>query len=184
MFRAFIAFGSNISPADNVREALRRLARSETISGLSTVYRTPAEGRPEQADYYNGIVEIRTSTPPDALKFGVLRRIERELGRVRSADKFAARSIDLDLIWYGDLVVTNAGLTIPDPEIAERPYLALGLCELAPDLRMPDSGLRISEVAASQRQDGMTPLLSYGDWLRNEVVPAHETNPKRRAYLR
>ena len=181
MFRAFIAFGSNISPADNVREALRRLARAETIAGLSTVYRTPAEGRPEQADYYNGVVEIRTLTPPETLKFGVLRRIEQELGRVRSADKFAARTIDLDLIWYGDLVVTDAGLTIPDPEIVERPYLSLGLCELAPDLRMPDSGVRISEVAASQRQGGLTPLFAYGDSLRDEVVHAHEANTERQS---
>lgn len=167
--QAFVAVGSNISPAENVREAVRRLALVETIAGISSVYRTPAEGRPEQADYYNCVVKILTSTPPDSLKLETLRRIEQELGRTRSADKYAARTIDLDLIWYDDLVRTSPVLTLPDPEITHRPWLAIGLYELDPNLRMPDSGLPLADVAGRLRRDSMEPLTAYSESLQELI---------------
>ena len=173
MTQSFVAVGSNIEPARNVREALRRLALVETITGISVVYRTPAEGRPEQPQYYNCVVAIDTATPPRDLKFGVLQRIEGELGRERNEDKFAARTIDLDLIWYGQTVMAAPDLVLPDPEIVRRPYLAVPLCELAPDLVLPGSSLRICDVAAQLSQAGMEPLEAYGNLLREELVRAN-----------
>src|SRR5262245_53443950 len=98
MTRAFIGVGSNIAPEENIREALRRLTQSVHVVSISTFYREPAIDRPEDPDFYNGVVAIDTDLPPGKLKGAVLRRIEAALGRRRSADKYAARTIDLDLL--------------------------------------------------------------------------------------
>jgi 2-amino-4-hydroxy-6-hydroxymethyldihydropteridine diphosphokinase len=169
MTHAFIAVGSNINPAFNVREALRRLGQFEAIVGISTVYRTPAQGRPEQPPYDNCVIEIKTKRRPRVLKFRILRCIENELGRTRGEDKFAARTIDLDLIWYGQVRMKMAGLVLPDPDIAERPFLAVPLCQLAPELVFPDSGLRICDVAKRLPLKDMRPLKTYTDMLRREL---------------
>jgi 2-amino-4-hydroxy-6-hydroxymethyldihydropteridine diphosphokinase len=158
MAHAFIALGSNIAPAKNVARALRRLAQHGPLLGLSTVYRTAPEGRPEQSWYYNCIVLLETQVPPAQLKADVLRPIEHDLGRVRTADKYAPRTIDLDLVLYDDLVVASDDLTLPDPRIAERAFLARGLCELAPDLTVPGTAHRIATIAAELPISGMAPL--------------------------
>ncbi len=164
MVRAFVSIGSNIDPARNVRAALRALARQVELIGISTVYLTPAEARPEQPFFYNCIAEIRTETDPLHLKFQILRPIEAALGRIRTADKFAARTIDLDLVVYGDLQLDEDGLVLPDPEIYKRPFLAVPLAELVPDLVLPGSGLGISDLAP--RFEPMQPLQAYTDSLR------------------
>ncbi len=115
--RAFVAVGSNIEPARKVREALRLLAARMRVVGVSTVYRTKALERPEQEDYYNCVVEVETDAPPLALRSGALRRIEAALGRKRSGDRFAPRTIDLDLIAYEGVEMKTESLTLPDPEI-------------------------------------------------------------------
>jgi 2-amino-4-hydroxy-6-hydroxymethyldihydropteridine diphosphokinase len=182
MTRAFIAVGSNIEPARNVREALRRLALDEVIAGISTVYRTPAEGRPGQPKYYNCVVEIETATAPRDLKFRVLRRIEKELGRERTADKDAPRTIDLDLIWYGEVVMKAAHLVLPDPQIARRPFLAVPLCQLAPGLVIPGCSLRVCDAAAGLPRGGMEPLVAYSKSLRKKWLRAGalKAAPRRR----
>jgi len=118
MSRVFIAVGSNIEPEKNIRNALKLLARQFSVAGISTFYRTPAEGRPEQPPFVNGVVEIETDLHPADLQ-ELLRRIETKLGRKRTADKFASRTIDLDIV--------------SDEEMG-RPFVAVPLGELAPDL--------------------------------------------------
>ena len=164
MVRVFVSIGSNIDPARNVRTALCALARQAELIAISTVYLTPAEDRPEQPPFYNCMAEIRTEMDPLHLKFQILRPVEAALGRQRTADKFAARTIDLDLVLYGDLLLDQEGLVLPDPDIHKRPFLAVPLAELAPDLVLPGSGLRISDLA--RRFAPMQPLLSYTDSLR------------------
>ena len=170
MVRAFIGIGSNIEPAENVRTAIRSLARQTHVAGISTVYLTEALGRPDQPPYYNCVVEIETEAPPAEIKYGLLRNIENSLGRTRTRDKYAARTIDLDLIVYGDLELDAGGIKLPDPEILERPFLAIPLFELAPDLVLAGYGLRISEVVASLTQDEMQPLPDLSALLRNELL--------------
>lgn len=169
--RAYIAIGSNIDPAENVRLALQRLAKQACLTGISMVYRTAALGLPglpqeNQPPYYNCVAEIETGIPPLELKRGLLCSIENSLGRIRSADKFAARTIDLDLIVYGDRVMDEAGLKLPDPEILERPFLAIPLYELVPDMVLAGSNRRIAEIAAGMSPDGMQPLRDYARQLR------------------
>lgn len=169
MARAFIGIGSNIDPAENVRAAIRSLGRQVRLAGVSMVYCTGALGRPEQASYFNCVVEIGTDTPPVQVKRTILRPIENELGRERTEDKYAPRTIDLDLVVYGDLVMDAEGIRLPDPDILERPFLAIPLFELAPDLVLAGSGLRIGEIAAKLPQDGMEPLKDYSARLREEM---------------
>ncbi len=171
MVRAYIAVGSNINPADNVRMAMSNIAKQAHLSGISMVYRTAAIGRrghpqESQPPYYNCVAGIETELPPQVLKRSVLQSIEDNLGRIRSADKFASRTIDLDLIVYGDSMIEEEGLVLPDPEILVRPFLAIPLFELAPDLVLAGSGRPIAEIAARMEQGGMQPLEKYTQELR------------------
>jgi dihydroneopterin aldolase/2-amino-4-hydroxy-6-hydroxymethyldihydropteridine diphosphokinase len=168
--RAFVSVGSNIDPAENVEKAIRLLARSVRVVSLSTVYLTEAEGRPGQPPYYNCVVEIETELPAFELKHQILRSIEAELGRVRGADKYASRTIDLDLILFDELVTTTEDLTLPDPDIVRRPFIAIPLHELAPDLMLPGSGQRISELATALPGDAMKTLDGYTKHLRKEIL--------------
>ena len=189
MARVFISIGSNIDPAENVRSALRLLAAQVRIVALSTVYRTAALGPPpagppearaapgapaepavRQPDFYNAVIECDTDLPPLQLKLHVLRPIEATLGRRRTADKYAPRTIDLDILLYGDQIFKTAGLTVPDPEFVRRPFLALALCELAPELVLPGDGRRLREVAAGLSASGMQPLPDYTADLRREIA--------------
>lgn len=170
MVHAFIGVGSNINPAENVRKAIRLLSKEEHISGISTVYETLPEGGLKQPRYYNCVVEIETKTPPEELKYKVLRKIEKDLGRKRSRDKYASRTIDLDLILYDDLVLKTDDFILPDPQIASRPYLAIPLYELNPDLMLPGSDLRIKELASSLSREGMQPLYDYTKNLKKEII--------------
>lgn len=170
MARAFISLGSNIDPAKNIAEALRALSCSVQITKLSTVYLTEPEGRPEQPLYYNCVVELETAIRPVELKRRVLRPIEEALGRKRSEDKYAARTIDLDLIMYDDLMMMTADLMLPDPDIVRRPFLAIPLFELAPGLVLPGSGMRIETAASALRQAPMKPLQDYTERLRKELL--------------
>jgi 2-amino-4-hydroxy-6-hydroxymethyldihydropteridine diphosphokinase len=170
MARAFISIGSNIDPETNVKEALRRLGSSARIKAISTVYRTEPVGPPDQPPFYNCVVELETELAPRELKFRLLRRIESELGRTRGSDKFAARTIDLDLILYDELVMTAEDLTLPDPDILARPFLAVPLHELAPGLVLPGSGVRISEKIPALPRTGMKPLVNYTERIRKDLL--------------
>ena len=167
--RAFIAIGSNIDAEENVSRALRSLARRVQVRAVSTVCRTAAIARPEQPPYCNCVAEIATSLEPAELKRCVLRPIETQLGRKRTTDKFAARTIDLDLIAYGDIRLREGGLVLPDPEIAARPFLAIALAELAPELLIPDAGGTAREIAAGMSHEEMLPLVEFTERLRREL---------------
>ena len=170
MARAFISIGSNIDPETNVRSAILRLASTVWLSAISTVYRTEPVGPPGQPWFYNCVVEIQTDMPPRELKFGLLRPIEGELGRTRGPDKFAARTIDLDLILYDELVMTTKDLALPDPDIPKRPFLAIPLNELAPGLILPGLRLRIQQAAESLSPNTMKPLTAFTEHLRKEFL--------------
>ncbi len=176
MTRAFVAVGSNVRPARNVRAALRALASRVSLKAVSTVYRTKAEGRPGQPDFYNCVVELETDLSPQSLKSSVLRRIESDLGRRRTADKFAPRTIDLDLILYGELILNTQTLTLPDPQIPHRAFLAIPLTELAPDLKLPGTRVRIAKLASHLPQDRMRPLPGYTARLRAGLAAVAEAD--------
>jgi 2-amino-4-hydroxy-6-hydroxymethyldihydropteridine diphosphokinase len=172
MARVFIGVGANIDPEENVSEALRMLSREADVVAVSTFYRTKPEERPEQPDFINGVVEIRTDKSPQELKL-ILRNIEGQLGRVRTDDKFAPRTIDLDVIIYDQLNVNNNDLVIPDPQITRRAFLAVPLFELRPDLVLPGTNVGISEIASGFTGHDMEPLHEYTEALRKDLIDEH-----------
>ena len=162
--RVFISVGSNINPELNVREAIIRVRRILGPLKVSTVYLTkPIPDN--QPPYYNCVVEAETALSPLSVK-EVLRGIEDDMGRVRVSDKYAPRIIDLDLILYGNLIIRSSELTLPDPEISSRPFLALPLLELEPDLVIPGLNKAIRELARGISGSDMKPLLDYTEELR------------------
>ena len=170
MARVFIAIGSNIDPAKNVRAAVHSLGRQMRLTGVSMVYCTDALDRPQQQPYFNCVAEVETDATPSEVKYAILRPIENELGRKRTQDKYAPRTIDLDLIVYGDLTMDEEDIHLPDPDILERPFLAIPLFELAPDLVLAGYGLYIRDIAAKLPQNKMKPLGDYSMLLMEEVI--------------
>lgn len=168
METAYIGAGSNIEPEKNLLEALRHLV-PEGLRRISTVYRTEPVGAPGQPLFYNCVAEVFTSRPPKELKYAVLRPIEEALGRRRDREnKYSPRRIDLDLIHYGGFEVNTEGLTLPDPDIYTRPFLAIPLLELAPELVLP-GGKALKELAKSLDVKGMEELAAYTARIRKEL---------------
>ncbi len=166
MTRAYIGVGSNISPKANVEAALALLTAEVRLMAISTFYLTPAEGRPEQPDYLNGVVAVETDLPALQLKQGVLAGIERRLGRQRGEDRYAARPIDLDLLLYDSLSSTTPELRLPAPDIEKRAFVAVPLAEIAPDLELPGTGLSAHAIAARFAEARMRPLVRFSQDLR------------------
>lgn len=169
MTRAYIGVGSNVKPEGHVPAALRLLAEQVHLVAISTFYRSRAEGRPEQPDYANGVVAIETDRTPEALKAEVLRPIEARLGRRRTADRFAARTIDLDLLLFGEAEQHGPDLQLPSPDIERRDFVAIPLAELAPELRVPGMAVRVRDLAAGFSPGELRPLPSLTAQLRREA---------------
>ncbi len=142
MTRAWISIGSNIEPEENVRSALTLLEARYGPLVVSPVYRTPAEGF-EGDDFLNLVVGIDTNEPPDMVR-RALRQMEDARGRVRGSEKFSARTLDLDLLTWGDRV--DAGLGLPRGEILEYAFVLRPLAEVAPEERHPLTGKTYAEL--------------------------------------
>ncbi len=155
MTRVFIGVGSNVEPEVHVRRALARLDEAIGVLGVSTFYATPALGRPSDPPFVNGVVEVGDRLPPAPLE-ALLSSIEDAEGRRRSVDRFAPRTIDLDLLLHGDAVSTAPRL--PHPDVTSRRFVALPLLELAPDLVLPGSGLRLASIVEALPAHPMEPL--------------------------
>lgn len=142
----FISLGSNIEPEVHLATAVQRLKELGSLIGLSTVYQNPAVGPTQQPDFLNTAALIETDLTIDAIR-DLLRHIEVDLGRVRTEDKYAPRTIDLDLCLFGDLVVETAQFILPDPGLLTLAHLAIPLAELAPDYIHPVTGESLKDIA-------------------------------------
>lgn len=152
LHNAYLCLGSNIHPAENLVKAVALLREYVPLRAFSTCWETeavPAEnspGREPQPNFLNAAVCVSTSLAPAELKTRVLAPIEQALGRVRTADKYAPRTIDLDITLYDRQVI--------DPDLWKRDYMLLIFSELLPDLTNPDTGETLRE-AASRRLPAM-----------------------------
>ena len=144
--RAFLSLGSNVEPEHNLPRAALGLRPLGRILACSNVYRNPAVGPTPGPDFLNAAILLETELSPHILRTE-LRALEARLGRRRTADKYAARTIDLDLVLYGEHVIREPELELPDPELAARPHLAVPLAELAPDYLHPITGESLSSIA-------------------------------------
>lgn len=146
---AWIALGSNIQPEFHLREAVRRLNRHGQLLAVSRVWETAAVGDPDQPDYLNAAVLLKTSCDAVELKLEVLAGIERELQRQRDPNNVnAARTIDLDVALFDDRILRIEHRRVPDPDILDRPFLATPLAELTPDYVHPETGETLAAIAA------------------------------------
>ena len=146
-----IAAGSNLDRERCMPEAIRRLRRHPdiTVRAVSTCYESPAVGGPDDAPaFFNAAVLATTHLGPEELR-GVLRSIEADLGRVRTSDKNAPRTIDLDLAYYGDLVEDFDGWSVPDPNVATQAHVAIPIAEVAPRRVVPVTGRTTVQIANS-----------------------------------
>ncbi len=154
MNQAFILLGSNIDREENYLRGLERIARLGRIVRGSTVYVTaPVGGQGD--DFLNGSILLQTPLPPAALK-RELRAVEENMGRARTGDPYAPRTIDLDLVLFNQDTIDDGEVRVPDPLIFRRPFLAQTLAELAPDYRPPASSETLAEIAGRLNPDWRT----------------------------
>jgi 2-amino-4-hydroxy-6-hydroxymethyldihydropteridine diphosphokinase len=145
--RACLSLGSSIDAERNLREALRLLSHAGSIAAVSSVWESPAEDRPDDPPFLNAAVILETPLSAAELR-GALRAIETEMGRLRSSDPFAPRTIDIDIMLFNRDVVAIGNRTIPDDEILRRAFVALPLAEIDPGFVHPVTGETLAAIAA------------------------------------
>jgi 2-amino-4-hydroxy-6-hydroxymethyldihydropteridine diphosphokinase len=154
---AFLGLGSNQGDRTALlTEAALRLRRSPGVEILaaSSLYATAPVGVLDQPEFLNAVVAVRTSLPPAAL-LALCQGIEAALGRVRT-QRWGPRTIDLDILLYGDLQLAADGLELPHPRLRERAFVLLPLAEIAPELRL--EGRTLAEWAAAADPAGIRRL--------------------------
>lgn len=149
----FVALGSNLDgPREQVARGMLEIgALPETrLLKRSSLYRTAPVGYLEQPDFINAVAMVATALTPHALLDGLL-AIERRHGRVREFQN-APRTLDLDILLYGDLMLREHGLTVPHPRMHERAFVLLPLTEIAPNVLIPGKGRAADFLAACHHQ--------------------------------
>jgi 2-amino-4-hydroxy-6-hydroxymethyldihydropteridine diphosphokinase len=146
---AYVGIGTNLGDRnENVRRALELLVELGPIRS-STVRETDPVGVTDQPKFLNAVAELETDLPARELLEGLL-EIECRLGRDRSSEqRWGPRTIDLDLLLYGQETIDEPGLSVPHPRLAERRFVLEPLCELAPDLILPNGG-PVRDLLATQ----------------------------------
>ena len=137
----FIGIGSNLGRRHEMflraLTQIRRIPRIRLVA-LSPLYYTDPVGGAGPAEFLNGVARLNTSLEPLEL-LAYLEKIEKSMGRMTKGD-YRPRTIDLDILVYGDAVVSERDLRIPDPDVRTRPFIAVPLLELAPSLVLADTG--------------------------------------------
>jgi len=154
----FIGVGSNLEdPRAQARKAVAALSalRGCHILAISSWYVSKAVGPGSQPDYVNGVVALLTKLSPYQL-LDHLQHIESHQGRVRTV-RWGPRTLDLDVLNYGDLVLNDIRLTLPHPGLADRNFVLLPLAEIAPDLVLAD-GHRVPDLLAKCSFEGIVRL--------------------------
>ena len=142
MTRAYVALGANLGDRERtLREAVDALAAEEGIEvvAVSTLRETEPVGVGEQPRFLNGAAELETTLTSRELLARLL-AVEQRFGRIRISGEHGPRTLDLDLLLYGDEVIDEPGLAVPHPRLHERSFVLEPLAELAPGLVVPGRG--------------------------------------------
>lgn len=150
---AYIALGANLGdPLATLNEALAALDAviGVRVAARSSLYRTAPVGFDGQPDFINAVAAVATTLAPEVL-LATLLGIENDFGRIRR-EKDGPRSLDLDLLLYGDRVMASPTLTLPHPRLHLRAFVLVPLAEIAPDLKLPGRGSVAAWLPAVARQ--------------------------------
>ena len=149
MARAHVGLGANLGEREEtLSRALELLAATAGIEvvAVSSFRETDPVGYLDQPRFLNGAAMLETSLSPRELLDALL-AVERELGRTREGARFGPRTVDLDLLLYGDAQLDEPGLTLPHPRLHERRFALEPLAELDPELVVPGRG-RVTDLLA------------------------------------
>lgn len=164
----YIGLGSNLDqPIEQITQAISELSDIDELSlgKISSLYESPPMGPQDQPDYINAVAEIVTLLAPVKL-LTLLQGIEAVHGRVRDSQKWGARTLDLDILLYGDKIINTKELIIPHPGLYERAFVLYPLKEIAPaDLAIPGQGT-LAQLLAKCDKGGL------------EVLPGGITMPQ------
>lgn len=156
---AYVALGSNLDdPVAQIRaaiEALRALPGTQ-LRARSRMYANPPMGPQNQPDFVNAVILIETVLEPHEL-LDALQAIETTQGRKRTGERWGSRTLDLDMLLYGDVVMQDDRLILPHPGLHERDFVLYPLAEIAPQLVMPNLG-PLSSLLAQCPARGLRPL--------------------------
>ncbi len=152
MLKAYLSLGSNVDPERNLRSAVASLREHFASVTLSPIYRTAAVGF-DGPDFLNAAAIVETDLDPQALN-AWLHALEDAHGRDRSGPRFGDRPLDIDIVFYGDLVLDGPGhLRIPRPEL-KHAFVLKPLADIAPGFADPLSGKTLAELWAASPERG------------------------------
>ncbi|WP_067516257.1 2-amino-4-hydroxy-6-hydroxymethyldihydropteridine diphosphokinase [Endozoicomonas ascidiicola] len=162
--RAYIALGSNLEqPELQLQRAVDEIDSFPgiTLAGCSKLYQSDPVGPPGQPDYCNAVIAVDTTLTPIAL-LDAMQRVENDHGRVRS-ERWGPRTLDLDILLYGNEVVESERLTIPHYQMHLRNFVLLPLMDISPDLMLP-GGMQLRKLAEKMGQDGLSVIAEQYPW--------------------
>ena len=142
----YISIGSNLRDREeNCRNAIKLLKENGiAVKKQSRMYETEPWGIKDQPKFINMAIKVETDKKPEDL-FRILKEIEKEIGRTETT-KWGPRVIDIDILFYEDLILKTDNLEIPHPLLHEREFVLKPLCEIAPDKRHPVTGKTVREM--------------------------------------
>jgi len=147
MNKVFLGIGTNLGDRSaNLQEAISKI--NEIIGSVlssSSVYETEPWGFLAEEQFYNMVAEVETKLSPSGL-LGAILMIETLLGRVRTGKQYTSRNIDIDILFYNDLIMNEEALKIPHHHLHERKFVLVPLCEIAPQLVHPVINKTIAEL--------------------------------------
>jgi 2-amino-4-hydroxy-6-hydroxymethyldihydropteridine diphosphokinase len=160
--RVYVGVGSNLGDRwghlAHAARALRSASRV-AVAAASRVWDAAPLG-PPQPRYLNAVLELESELPPlDVLD--LLQEIERAAGRVRTGVRWAARTLDLDLLLYGDAVVRQPRLVVPHPDLVARRFVLAPLAELCPERVVPGTGRTVAQLLAALPPEDLSPAGLY-----------------------
>lgn len=161
---AWLSLGSNVGDSCGILaravKSIRQLPATE-LCAVSALYETPPWGDPDQAPFHNAVLSVRTGLDPEAL-LDAIQKIESNLGRVRDpARRWGPRTIDIDILIYGEVIMESPALTIPHARLGERAFVLLPLLQTQPDLEIPGLGAA-AVLLKSLSCDGIAQIAATG----------------------
>ena len=158
----YLGLGSNLGDRfANLQEAVNCLGRSAgiTVTGISAVYETAPVGGPDQPDYLNAAISLKTTLAADKL-LEICLETEKKMGRVRGK-RWSARIIDIDILLFGGSHIRTDSLTVPHPGMHERGFVLVPLADIAPDAVHPLKKLTVTELVRECDVSGIVKLENF-----------------------